>query len=120
MNWLLFLLPFFCVGCHVAPWHHSSIRNGDPKYDLAKLTYPPTNSHQGIKLELTRYGTEIHGYIHVKEYTLPRWNENTHETTLIIETNNASRTFVVTLLEGGAAGPPHKLVPRLSPSNPRT
>ena len=99
---ILWFLPLFILltGCYREPWHHSSIRNGNPNYDLAKLTYPASTPNCGIELEITRYGKEVHGYINVQQYTLPHHDANPHETTLTIETNQASHTFVITLLAG--------------------
>ena len=101
MKWLLPLFLFCLTSCHHEPWQHTSIRNGNPQYDLAKLTYPASNPNNGIELEITRSGKEVHGYINVKQYDFPIHDNNPHQTLLTIETNRATKTFVITLLEGG-------------------
>lgn len=97
----LFLLLLFLTSCHCEPWKHTSIRNGNAHYDMAKLTYPPSNPISGMELELTRTGKEIHGYVNVLHYELPPHENDLHATTLSISTNCASRTFVIPLLQGG-------------------
>lgn len=96
---LFFLL--FLTSCHREPWQHTSIRNGNAHYDMAKLTYPPSNPTSGMELELTRTGKEVHGYVNVHHYELPSHEDDLHATTLTISTNCASRTFVIPLLQGG-------------------
>jgi hypothetical protein len=68
---------------------------------MAKLSHPPMSSTDGLELELTRYGKEIHGYVNVHTFELPIFEGDTHATTLTISTNCASETFVIPLLEGG-------------------
>lgn len=94
----LVLLFLFLAGCHREPWQHTSIRSGDPNYDMAKLSYPSTDGAQGIELELTRCGKEIFGYIYVHQFDLPSVEPNV--TTLTIATNSTSRTFTLPLLQG--------------------
>ena len=100
MKWLLLSLLFLLTSCHHEVWQHSSIRNGNPQYDLAKLIYPSSNPNSGIKLEMIRNGKEVHAYINVKQYDLPPYENNPHQTLLTIETNRITKTFVIPLLEG--------------------
>lgn len=95
---LLFLL---LTGCQREEWRHTAIRNSNRDYDIAKLTYPPSNLNDGLELELTRYGKEIHGYINVYTFELPTYKEDPHATTLTIATSSVTQTFVISLLEGG-------------------
>ena len=67
---------------------------------MAKLSHPSISSTDGLELELTRYGKEIHGYVNVHIFELPIFEEDIHATTLTISTNCASETFVIPLLEG--------------------
>ncbi len=99
-----YFLPLFLLilsGCHRDGWQHASIQNGNAHYDMAKLSHPPTSPTNGLELELTRYGKEIHGYVNVHTFELPIFEEDIHATTLTISTNCASETFVIPLLEGG-------------------
>lgn len=101
MRIFVFLLFLFLTSCHKEPWQHTSIRNGNSTYDMAKLTYPPSHPMNGIELELTRTGKEVYGYVNVYHYALPPYENDTHATTLTITTNSAKRTFVIPLLQGG-------------------
>ncbi len=99
-----YLLPLFLLivsGCHRDGWQHTSIQNGNAHYDIAKLSHSPISSTDGLELELTRYGKEIHGYINVHSFELPIFDEDIHATTITISTNFASETFVIPLFEGG-------------------
>lgn len=99
-----YLLPLFLLilsGCHRDGWHHASIQNRNAHYDMSKLSHSPTSVSDGLELELTRYGKEIHGYVNVHAFELPIFEEDIHATTLTISTNFASETFVISLLEGG-------------------
>lgn len=95
------LLLLLTTSCHHSTWQHTSIRNGNDRYDMAKLTYPSSNETNGIELEMTRLGKEIHAYINVHCFELPMNENDKHATTLTISTNCATRTFVIPLLEGG-------------------
>ena len=101
MKILPFLLLLFLAGCHHSPWQHTSIRNGNDRYDMAKLTYPPSNETNGIELEISRLGKEIHAYINVHHFQLPSSGVDEHATTLTVSTNCSTKTFVIPLLEGG-------------------
>lgn len=101
MKFLLLSFLLLLTSCHREPWQHTSIRNGNPNYDMAKLTYPASNPTSGMELELTRTGKEIHGYVNVHHYELPSYQDDLHATTLTITTNCAARTFVIPLLQGG-------------------
>ncbi|QVL56683.1 MAG: hypothetical protein KFB93_04690 [Simkaniaceae bacterium] len=101
MRILFLLFLFFLTSCHRSPWQHTSIRNGDNNYDMAKLTYPLSNETNGMELEITRYGKEIHAYINVHRFELPSYENDLHATSLTISTHSAKRTFVIPLLEGG-------------------
>ncbi|MCB1109815.1 MAG: hypothetical protein KDK64_02450 [Chlamydiia bacterium] len=101
MRLLPLLLLFFLVSCHRDGWHHTAIQNGNRQYDMAKLTHPTTSVSDGLELELTRIGKEIHGYINVHAFELPAYEEDSHATTLTISTASASQTFVIPLMEGG-------------------
>jgi hypothetical protein len=68
---------------------------------MAKLSHPPTSVNDGLELELTRHGKEIHGYINVHTFELPSLENDTHATTLTISTRSATETFTIPLLEGG-------------------
>lgn len=101
MKRLLLLYLVLLSGCHRDGWQHTSIQNKENRYDIAKLSHPPTSVSDGIELELTRHGKEIHGYINVHTFELPSSKENTSATTLTISTRSASKTFTLPLLEGG-------------------
>lgn len=101
MRALYFILLLFLTGCHHSPWQHTSIRNGNDRYDMTKLTYLPSNEINGLELEMTRLGKEIHAYINVHHFELPKNENDKHATTLIISTNCSTRSFVIPLLEGG-------------------
>ena len=96
----LLLLLLILSGCHRDGWQHTSIQNGNAHYDMAKLSHPPKSVNDGLELELTRYGKEIHGYVNVHTFELPVFDKDTHTTTLTISSNCASKTFVIPLLEG--------------------
>lgn len=101
IRYFLFFTLFLLTSCHRESWQHTSIRNGNRDYDIAKLSYPPSNPNSGIKLEFTRFGKEIHGYINVATFEFPTHKDDLHATTLTISTNSTTRTFVISLLEGG-------------------
>jgi hypothetical protein len=101
MRILASLLFIFFTSCHREPWQHTSIRNGNSNYDMAKLTYPPSHPMSGIELELTRTGKEVYGYVNVYQYEFPPYENDIHATTLTITTNSAKRTFVIPLFQGG-------------------
>lgn len=101
MRVLFFLSLLLLTSCHREPWQHTSIRNGNYQYDMAKLTYPSSNETSGMELEITRYGREVHAYINVHHYELPSYENDLHATTLTIRSDCGSRAFVIPLLEGG-------------------
>ncbi|MDN3509369.1 MAG: hypothetical protein P0S93_05075 [Candidatus Neptunochlamydia sp.] len=100
MRILYLLLLLFLAGCHHSTWQHTSIRNGNDRYDMSKLTCPPYNETNGIELEITRLEKEIHAYINVHHLQLPKNKDDERATTLIISTNCSTRTFIIPLLEG--------------------
>lgn len=97
----LFIPLLFFVGCHHEPWHHSFIRNSNFQHDLAKLSYTPSNPHQGIELEIIRHGKEIYAYVNVKQHKFACYDNNPYQTLLTITTDHDTQTFVIPLLEGG-------------------
>ncbi|MCB1107205.1 MAG: hypothetical protein KDK76_03825 [Chlamydiia bacterium] len=101
MKYLLILFTLLLTSCHRDGWHHTSIQNGNVRYDIAKLTHPSSSNSGGIELEITRFGKEIHGYINVHAFELPAYEDDPHATTLTISANCATKTFVIPLLEGG-------------------
>lgn len=101
MRLLLLLLLFLLVGCHRDGWQHTAIQNGNTRYDMAKLTHPPHSINDGIELELTRTGKEIHGYINVHAFELPPLEDDPYATLLTISSLSSERTFVIPLMQGG-------------------
>lgn len=101
MRLLALSLFLILAGCHRGPWQHTSIRNGNAHYDMAKLTYTSSNPISGIELELTRTGKEVQAYINVHHYELPSYQQDHHATTLTISTNCGKRSFIIPLLQGG-------------------
>lgn len=101
MKIALCLLLLCFVGCARSSWQHTSIRSGNTDYDISKLTHPSSNPTDGLELELTRCGKEIHGYLNVHALELPSHEEDPHATTLTIRAQCASKTFVIPLLQGG-------------------
>ncbi len=101
MKILLLLSVLFIASCHRSPWQHAFIRNGNDRYDLAKLIYPPSSDTQGIELEITRLGQEIQAYINVRHFKLPKNENDAQTTTVVISTHSATKAFVIPLLEGG-------------------
>ncbi|MBF5059528.1 hypothetical protein [Candidatus Neptunochlamydia vexilliferae] len=85
MKYLALALLLLLTSCCRDGWKHTAIKSGSPDYDISKLTHPASDPANGIELELTRYGKEIHGYIHVKTFELPS-HEDEHATTLTITT----------------------------------
>ncbi len=100
MKYSLLIFLLLLTGCCRDGWKHTAIKSGSPDYDISKLTHPASDPTNGIELELTRYGKEVHGYIHVKTFELPS-HEDEHATMLTISTPRSNKAFVIPLLQGG-------------------
>jgi len=99
--WLFSFFILVLTGCHRDGWHHSLIQNGNATYDMAKLIHKASSPSSGMDLEFSRRGSMIHGYINVHAFELPSFDGDLYATTLTIETDLATKTFVIPLLEGG-------------------
>jgi len=92
---------FLLASCHSGVWHYGSIRNSRPQYSFAKLTYPASHIHDGIELEIVCVGREeIYAYINVKQYHFIPHEGDALQTSLTIQTNHATKNFIIPLLEG--------------------
>lgn len=99
---LLFCLPliFFCCQKKDS-WQHSAIRNTDPRYDLAKLTYPADTVHRGIEIELMRQHKGIEGYVNVYTFEVPPLEDSPHKAKISFLSDHHEYTFIVDRLQGG-------------------
>lgn len=68
---------------------------------MAKLSYPPSNPHKGLELELIRHGKETRGYLNAYHFSFPSYENNPKRAQIIIKTSNTTEAFVIHRLEGG-------------------
>ena len=102
LRFLLFCLPliFFCCQKKDS-WQHSAIRNTDPRYDLAKLTYPADTIHRGIEIELIRQHEGIEGYVNVHTFEVPPFQDELRSAKISFFSDNLEYNFIVDRLQGG-------------------
>jgi len=102
MKWLLVLLPLVFISCHrKEPWQHTAIRNSDLRYDMAKLSYPPTSAHKGILLEFIRQDHSIEGYLSVCTFEIPPVKDHLQLAEITFSTQEERASYVVDRLAGG-------------------
>ena len=102
MNLLILLLIFIFSSCsHKEPWSHSAIRNTDPNYDMAKLSYEADSLYRGIRLELIRQGNSIEGYLNVLTFEVPLLENHPHQAQVSFTASETEHFFLIDRLEGG-------------------
>lgn len=97
---LLTLILIFSSCSHKEPWQHASIRNSNPTYDMAKLSYEADSLNRGIRLELIRQDQAIEGYLNVLTFEIPPQG-NIHQAKVFFTANKAEVSFLVDRLQGG-------------------
>ena len=102
MKFPLLLLLFILSSCsHKEPWQHSAIRNTDPTYDMAKLSYEAESLNRGIRLELIRQSQTIEGYLNVLTFKIPPYRDNPHKAEVSLLANGMEFSFLIDRLDGG-------------------
>lgn len=101
MKLLLLTLIFIVSSCsHKEPWQYNAIRNSNPTYDMAKLSYEADSLNRGIRLELIRQDQAIEGYLNVLTFEVPP-HGNVHQAEVSFTANGTEVSFQVDRLEGG-------------------
>jgi hypothetical protein len=102
MKLFLFVVLITLISCsHKEPWQHSAIRNTNPNYDMAKLSYEADSLNRGIRLELIRQSQTIEGYLNVLTFEIPPHGENLHQAEISLIANGKEFSFLIDRLEGG-------------------
>lgn len=102
MRWLLSLLLLSSFSCHhKEKWQYTAIRNTNPSYDMARLSYRVTSRDQGMLLTFVRQYKEIQAYLHVYTFEIPYYQDNPHLAKINIKTDTEAFSFCVDRLKGG-------------------